>query len=77
MIQNYGYTPSQLIFGKNPELPGGRLNEPTNAVSCTASLHDQTLARRYATRAAARQAVLALQDDQILRRALVARPRRE
>ena len=77
MIQNYGYTPSQFIFGKNPELPGDLLNEPTNAVSCTASLHDQALAKRYATRASARQAVLALQDDQSLRRALTARPRRD
>ena len=77
MIQNYGYTPSQFIFGKNPELPGDVLNEPTDAVACTASLQDQALARKYAVRSAARQAVLQLQDDQSLRRALIARPRRE
>ena len=77
MIQNYGYTPSQFIFGKNPELPGDVLNEPANVVSCTASLQDQVLARKYAIRSAARQAVLQLQDDQSLRRALAARPRRD
>ena len=70
MIQNYGYTPSQFIFGKNPELPGDVLNG-------TASLQDQALARKYAVRSAARQAVLQLQDDQSLRGALIARPRRD
>eukprot|EP00435_Cladocopium_sp_Y103_P071090 s130_g36.t1 len=77
MIQNYGFTPSQFIFGKNLEIPGDLLNEPANVTACTSSIQDETLAKRYATRAAARQAVLSLQDDESLRRALVARPRRD
>eukprot|EP00435_Cladocopium_sp_Y103_P050118 s180_g15.t1 len=77
MIQNYGFTPSQRVFGRNPEMPGDLMNEPVNVVSGTASLQDQAVAKAQAVRLAARKAVLALQDDKILKRALLARPRRD
>eukprot|EP00435_Cladocopium_sp_Y103_P020594 s2229_g5.t1 len=77
MIQNYGFTPSQRVFGRNPEMPGDLLNEPVNVVSNTASIHDEAIARAQAVRASARKAVLALQDDKVLRRALLARPRKD
>eukprot|EP00435_Cladocopium_sp_Y103_P006224 s2324_g2.t1 len=77
MIQNYGFTPSQRVFGKNPEVPGDLLNEPVNVVAGTASIHDEAIARAQAVRTSARKAVLALQDDKVLRRALLARPRRD
>lgn len=75
MIQSYGLTPHQFVFGRNPEIPGDLLNEPLHIVPATAGLTDQAIARTQALRSSARQAVLALQDDQSLRRALLARPR--
>ena len=77
MIQNHGFTPSQRVFGKNPSLPGDLLSEPIAVVPSTASLQDEAIARTYEVRNAARRAVLALQDDRTLRKALLARPRRD
>ena len=75
MIQVYGFTPSQMVFGKNPSLPGDLLAEPSSVVANTASLTSDAIARAYAIRSQAKQAVLELQDLGSLRRALVARPR--
>ena len=75
MIQNYGHTPHQHVFGKNPELPGDLLNEPLHVVPGTAGLTDDAVARAQAIRTTARQAVIAMQDDKALRQALAARPR--
>eukprot|EP00435_Cladocopium_sp_Y103_P038006 s382_g10.t1 len=58
-------------------MPGDLLNEPVNVVANTASIHDEAIARAQAVRASARKAVLALQDDKVLRRALLARPRKD
>lgn len=75
MIQSYGYTPHQFVFGKQPMLPGDLLNEPVNIVASTSGLFDQSVAHAQALRTAARKAVIELQDDRSLRRALLARPR--
>ena len=75
MIQSYGYTPHQHVFGRNPELPGDLLNEPLHVVPGTAGLSDDAVARAQAIRTSARHAVIALQDDKALRHALAARPR--
>ena len=75
MIQSYGYTPHQFVFGKNPNIPSDLLNEPLNVIAATASLTDEAVAKSQALRTAARKAVVELQDDQSLRRALTARPR--
>ena len=75
MIQVYGYTPSQMIFGKNPNLPGDLMSEPLSIVAGTASDAEEAIARAYAVRTAARKAVLELQDSAALRRALLARSR--
>ena len=75
MIQSYGFTPSQRVFGKHPDIPGDLLNEPQPIIPNTGSLHDDSIARAYAIRTSARKAVLELQDDRILRRAMLARPR--
>ena len=77
MIQNHGFTPSQRVFGKNPGLPGDLLSEPVSTVPSTVSLQDEAIARSYEVRNAARRAVLSLQDDRTLRKALLARPRRD
>eukprot|EP00435_Cladocopium_sp_Y103_P060613 s808_g22.t1 len=74
-IQTYGYSPCQLVFGRNPSLPGDLLEEPQNVMSSTAPLMDDSIAQACATRAAARQALLELQNSKSMRRALAARPR--
>lgn len=75
MIQVYGFTPSQMVFGKNPSLPGDLLAEPSSVVANTAALTSDAISHAYAIRSRAKQAVLELQDLGSLRRALVARPR--
>ena len=40
MIQSYGHTPHQTVFGRNPRVPSDLLDEPLHVVSATASLHD-------------------------------------
>ena len=74
-IQTHGFTPSQVVFGKNPDLPGELLTEPQNAVSCTAGLLEESVEQAQALRHAAKKAILELQDDKSMRRALAARPR--
>ena len=75
MIQSYGYTPHQHVFGRNPDMPSDLMNEPLHVVPATASLSDDAMARSQAIRAAARAAVLQTQDDKALRLAFSARPR--
>ena len=75
MIQSYGFTPHQFVFGKNPRVPSDLLDEPLHVVSATASLHDSAAERAQAIRQSARKAVLELQDSKALRSALLARPR--
>ena len=76
MIQSYGYTPHQFVFGTNPTIPGDLLNEPLHVIPATAGLTEEAVARAQAIRRTARIAVLQLQDDTSMRRALAARPRR-
>ena len=75
MIQSYGYTPHQHVFGCNPSLPGDLLNEPLHVVPATAGLSEPDFAKALAIRTAARKAVVEVQDDKALRVALSARPR--
>eukprot|EP00435_Cladocopium_sp_Y103_P018812 s3028_g4.t1 len=75
MIQTYGFTPHQFVFGRNPRVPSELLDEPLQIVPATASLHDNAAARAQAIRQTARKAVLDLQDNKALRQALLARPR--
>ena len=75
LIQVYGMTPSQFVFGRNPRVPSNLLDEPLDVIPATASLHEDAVARSVAIRQAARQAVVALQDDKALRLSLAARPR--
>ena len=62
MIQSYGYTPHQFVFGKNPHIPSDLLNEPLSVVAGTASLTDEAVAKSQAMRTSARKAVIELQD---------------
>ena len=75
MIQSFGFTPHQYVFGRNPSLPGDLLNEPLHVIPATAGLSDVEVEKSQAIRTAARKAVVELQDDKALRQALLARPR--
>eukprot|EP00435_Cladocopium_sp_Y103_P010611 s801_g2.t1 len=75
MIQSYGYTPHQYVFGRNPDVPTDLMSEPLHVVPATLGLSDEAMAKSQKIRAAARHAVLQTQDDQALRRAFSARPR--
>lgn len=69
MVQTYGYTPHQYVFGRNPELPGDLLNEPLHVVPATAGLTAEAIAKSQALRTAARRAVIETQDDKAFRQA--------
>lgn len=43
LIQVYGMTPSQFVFGKNPRVPENLLDEPLEVVPATASLYEEKL----------------------------------
>ena len=75
LIQVYGMTPSQFVFGANPRIPENLLDEPLEVIPATASLYQDAIARQVKIRQAARRAVLDLQDCKSLRLALAARPR--
>ena len=75
MIQNYGFTPHQFVFGKNPNLPSDLLNEPLHIVPATAGLMDQAIEKAQSLQTSSRKAVVELQDDKALRQALMSHPR--
>ena len=67
LVQVYGMTPAQYVFGRNPRIPTNLLDEPLQVIPATASLYEESLARQVAIRQAARKAVIELQDDKALR----------
>lgn len=75
MIQNHGFTPHQFVFGRNPSVPTELLDEPLRVVPATLGLTDAAIQKAQEIRATARKAIIDLQCDQSLRRALAARPR--
>ena len=48
LIQVYGMTPAQFIFGRNPKIPEHLLDEPTEVIPATAPLYEEEVARRVA-----------------------------
>ena len=77
LIQVYGMTPAQYVFGRNPKIAENLLDEPLEVIPATAALYETEVARRVSVRQAARRAVLELQDNRALRLALNARPRHQ
>ena len=75
MIQSYGHTPHQYVFGRNPDVPTDLMSEPLHVVPATLGLTNEAIAKSQAIRSAARKAVIETQDDLALRRAFSARPR--
>ena len=77
LLNQHGLSPCQLVFGRNPRVPGDLLQEWPCPVSGTASLTDDAVARSQMIRTHARTALIMSQDDKTLRTALNARPRVE
>ena len=75
MLQVHGFSPHQMLLGRNPNIPEDLLSEPLNVIAATSSLTEQSLAKAQAMRTTARQALIHMQDDRALRVALLARPR--
>ena len=50
LIQVYGMTPSQFVFGRNPRIPENLLDEPLEIVPATSSLYEEAVARQVAIR---------------------------
>ena len=73
LIQVYGMTPAQFVFGRNPRVPQNLLDEPLEVVPATTPLYEESVARAVAIRQSARQAVIQLQDSKALRLSLAAR----
>ena len=65
MIQSYGYTPHQYVFGRNPDVPTDLMSEPLHVVPATLGLTEEAIAKSQAIRAAARKAVIETQDDSL------------
>ena len=74
LIQVHG--PSAVRLWEKSKDSQSLLDEPLQVVPATASLYEESLARRIAVRQAARKAVIELQDDKALRLSLQARPRK-
>ena len=75
LISTSGASPYQLVFGRNPRVPQGLLQEDPGVVASEVTSLDSVFARAQQVRQAARLAVLECQDDKALRAALRARPR--
>jgi hypothetical protein len=58
LIQNYGYTPHQFVFGHNPMFPGDLLNEPMHLVPATAGPTNEAIKHAQSIRTSARKAVI-------------------
>ena len=66
-----------MCLDATPRLSHDLLQDDPDVVSTTGALFDESTARAQSVRQEARAAVLAIQDDKSLRRALAARPRAE
>ena len=75
LLNEAGYSPYQLVYGRNPRVPQDLLQEEVHLAASDAVLTTDCFARSQAVRHAARMAVLQCQDDKALRAALRARPR--
>jgi hypothetical protein len=75
LMRRNGYSPYQLVFGRNPEVPGDLLQEDPDPISNSAILEDAIAMFANKARITAQQAVLAYADDHAGRVALNARPR--
>ena len=70
-----GFSPNQWVMGRGPRLPADLVGETQDVSGHSRALESDQLARRYRIRTAARCAFVEMQNDDSLRRALLARSR--
>ena len=76
LLRRAGYSPYQLVFGRDPEFPGDDLaQEQPDPISNSAILEDAIAEFQHRARSVARQEVLKQLDHRAARVALNARPR--
>ena len=76
LLRRAGYSPYQLVFGRDPEFPGDDLaEEKPDPISNSAILEDAIAEYQHRARSVARQEVLKQLDHRAARIALNARPR--
>eukprot|EP00435_Cladocopium_sp_Y103_P050503 s1907_g15.t1 len=76
LMKRHGYSAYQLVFGRDPEIPGDDLfTDSPNVIANSAILEDAVADYAHRTRCAARQAVLEGLDHRAARIALNSRPR--
>ncbi|CAK0887145.1 unnamed protein product [Prorocentrum cordatum] len=70
-----GFSPAQWVLGRDPKMPGDLVDDTANYSAHSLAANDENIRRRYAIRTAARESFMRMQNDDQLRRAMLARAR--
>ncbi|CAK0900905.1 unnamed protein product [Prorocentrum cordatum] len=70
-----GFSPAQWVPGRDPKMPGDLVDDTANYSAHKVAANDEKIRRRYASRTAARESFMRMQNDDQLRRAMLARTR--
>ncbi|CAK0789088.1 unnamed protein product, partial [Prorocentrum cordatum] len=69
------FSPPQRVLGRDPKMPADLVGDTANCSAHSLAANDEKIRRRYAIRTAARESFMRLQNDDQLRRAMLARAR--
>ena len=70
LVTVYGYSPSQLVFGQNPKIPGIPYNQPP---ANETKIESQIIAERLQSLFSARQGYMQVENSSRLKRALISK----
>ncbi|CAK0846224.1 unnamed protein product, partial [Prorocentrum cordatum] len=70
-----GFSPAQWVLGRDPKMPGDLVDDTANYSAHSLAANDEKIRRRYAIRTAVRESFMRMQNDDQLRRAMLARAR--
>ncbi|CAK0841380.1 unnamed protein product, partial [Prorocentrum cordatum] len=70
-----GFSPAQWVLGRDPKMPGDVVDDTANYSAHSLAANGENIRRRYAIRTAARESFMRMQNDDQLRRAMLARAR--
>ncbi|CAK0840847.1 unnamed protein product [Prorocentrum cordatum] len=74
-MRRAGFSPAQRVLGRDPKMPGDLVDDTANYSAHSLAANDEKIRRRYAIRTAARESFMRMQNDDQLRRAMLARAR--